>query len=433
MTKEELAQKYFNDIKPKYLKEFEEITPQGNVIKGFICKKPNRFLGSMCITEIFFKEKNISVNTEQFIQAMPKINYYDYHKMFYEEDQIVYNAYEKLDGSCLILYGLYYEGKIVEIVPKTRNVPVADAHIIEMFNEIDHSNINVFFEQNKERNPTLLFELFGVLNQHSIFYPKVRIDINLIGCTFDGSFLNWFELEHLSQQYDFVMPKVIFKIGLMNNVWRIFPELGMYLYYLVSDLETEDVYEMFSIEYPNQEDVIAGLKDMITLMNQNYSKEHNKQLLEGVVLDVYKFDGEEFSYLKVKSADIEEKCRTENGVPRKFILKEVYKYFDEYGSKVKEIYLEDKNHYFDYVMKNLSEEFDSVILEQKRTKSRIENVFLDVLESKEPPKGLQDICRSIKDEHPDKSESDLMRIFAQEYPEKKRSASMAFSIFLSMK
>ena len=107
----------------------------------------------------------------------------------------------------------------------------------------------------------------------------------------------------------------------------------------------------------------------------------------------YNKDTDDFSYIKVKSAEIEEQCRTENGVPRKFILKEVYKYFDEYGSKVKEIYLEDETHYYEYVMRNLAEEFDSTILEQKRTKSRIESVFLDVLESKEPPKGLQEICR----------------------------------------
>ena len=47
-------------------------------------------------------------------------------------------TYEKLDGSCLILYGLYDDqGNLLEVVPKTRGVPVADKHIVEMYNEIE--------------------------------------------------------------------------------------------------------------------------------------------------------------------------------------------------------------------------------------------------------------------------------------------------------
>ena len=425
----EFSEKYFGGMKTKHFKEFEETTPKGNIIKGLIAKKANRFLGSMLITEVYFKEKDITVEKEQFIQAMPKINYYDFHNEFYQGTDSVYNAYEKLDGSCLILYGLYLDGEVMEIVPKTRGIPVADKHIKSMYNEIDHSNIESIFAQNLKDNPVLLFELFGALNQHSIFYPKVRIDINLIGASFGGEFFDWYQLEYLSKQFDFDMPKTLFKLMFSDGFWKIIPTPGMYLYYLVMDLSKEEVEALLTSKYPTKKDAIDGLKAMITTINNNHSKVHNRQLLEGVVLDVYRPDEETFAYIKIKSADIEEKCRTENGVPRRFILKEVYKYFDEYGSKVKEIYLEDKNHYFDYVMKNLSEEFDEAALEQKKTKYRIENVFLDVLESKEPPKGLQELCQSIKEDYPDESVSDLMRIFAQRYPEKKRHASMAFSIF----
>lgn len=434
MDKEKIAHKFFKDIKPKHLKEFEETTPNGNIIKGVICRKPNRFLGSMVLTEIFFKDKNVSVETEQFIQAMPKIHYYDYNRSrFYEEDNIVYHAFEKLDGSCLILYGLYYEEELVEIVPKTRGIPVADKHIIEMYDELDHSNVESFFKQNVSNNPTLLFELYGVLNQHSIFYPSVRIDINLLGMSMNGEFLDWYQLNYFCEQFDFKMPKDLFKIIFIRNIWKIYMTPGMYLHYLVQGLTDEEIDVLFKREYPTQRDVVDALKTMVTTINKNYFQKHNRQLLEGIVLDFYKDDRDEtFSYLKIKSADIEEKCRTENGVPRRFILKEVYKYFDEYGSRVKEIYLEDENHYYNYVMRNLSEEFDIVALEQKRTKSRIENVFFDVLEAKQPPKGLQDLCNELKEEFPDESVSDLMRIFAQRYPEKKKYASMAYGIFSSI-
>lgn len=427
--KEMIAEKYFRGIKIKNLKDFSATTPNGNIIEGVICKKANHFLGSMVIDKITWTERNKTFETEQFIQAMPKIHYYDYNHNMFEKGQIVYPVYEKLDGSCLILYGLYYNNELIEIIPKTRGLPVADSHIIDMFNEIDHANIEVFFESFKESNPTLLFELFGALNQHSIFYPTVRIDIRLIGGTDNGRFISWNELRWLCRQYDFIQPRKIFNIVFYNGTWKIRVMPGIFYYYLFMRCSEEETKEMLQMEYPTQLDVIQGLKNMITLINKNHFEVHKRQLLEGGVVDAYNHDGNHFMYLKVKSADIEEKCRTENGVPRRFILKEVQKYFDEYGSQAKEIYQKDENHVVEYVNRNLLEEFDPVAVGMKRTQTRIKNIFLDMLEAKEPPKGLQDICSDIVEKYPNTEISDLMRIFAQEYPEKKRQASLAYGIF----
>lgn len=428
LTKEEIAQQYFREIKPKHLKNFEVETPNGNIISGVICKKANHYLGSMLIQKVFWKEKNIEFETEQFIQAMPKIHYYDYHHEMYQEGQCSYPCYEKLDGSCLILFALYYDNEVIEIIPKTRGIPVADKHIIEMYNEIDHSGIEEFFNRCKTLNPTLLFELYGALNQHSIFYPEIRISIRLIGATNEGEFLDWNELSYLEQQYDFYKPFKLFNLVFYNGTWKIRVAPGIFNHYLFKNCEETKIDDFLHREYPTQLDAIQVIKGMITRINKNYAEQHKRQLLEGVVVNSYNVTGEHFMYLKVKSADIEEKCRTENGVPRKFILKEVQKYFDEYGSNAKEIYQNDENHVINYVNKNLLEEFDPVAVEMKRTQSRIKNIFLDMLEAKEPPKGLQDICNSLVEEYPGYEISDLMRVFAQNYPEKKRHATMVYSI-----
>lgn len=428
MDKEMIAHKYFNDIKPKNLKEFTAETPKGNIIKGVICKKANRFLGSMLIQEVTWTEKDITFKTEQFVQAMPKIHYYDYsHQMSNDKD--IYPVYEKLDGTCLILFGLYYEGKVIEIVPKTRGLPVADPHIIGFYNEIDHSNIKAFFGEMKHFNPTLLFELYGALNQHSIFYPRVRIDITLIGGTFDGEFLYWDVLNWLKYEFDFNRPFKLFTLVKKNGVWKINVSPGMFHYYLCKDCSDEEIKNFLDKEYPTQLDVVQALKGMVTRINKNYIEKNNRSLLEGVVINSYNSTNEHLMYLKVKSADIEERCRTENGVPRKFILKEIQKYFDEYGSRAKEIYQENENHVVEYVNRNLLEEFDHAAVEMKRTQTRIKNIFLDMLEAKEPPKGLQDICNDLVEKYPETEISDLMRLFAQEYPEKKRYASTAYGIF----
>lgn len=418
-----IVKKYFNDIKPKHLKEFKAVTPLNNTIEGYICKKANRYLGSMVILKI--NEES----TEQFVQAMPKIHYYSYDKEMMQKDEYTFNCREKLDGSCLILYPLLdKEGELIEIVPKTRGVPVADKHILSLYNELDHSNIEEFFIQTKHLNPTIMFELYGQLNQHSIFYPEYRISLALLGITFDKEFLTWDEVDYFSKQFDFKLPNLIFKIRYKEGFWDIYINPSVYAYYLVKDM-TEEQKNGLNISYPTQLDAITAIKDYITKINKSYSKVHNHILLEGVVINAYSKVNEYPMFLKVKSADIEERCRTENGIPRKFILKEAHKYFDEYGSEAKDIYKKDENHAFNYITNGLSEEFDPVALENKRTKKRIRRVFLDLLEAKEPPIGLQEICHKIVEEYPNQTAVDYIRIFAQEYPEKKKQSRLAFNIF----
>ena len=426
--KEYFSQKYFNNIKIKNLKDFREITPNGNIIEGVICKKPNRFLGSMVIDKIILENKEV-IETEQFIQAMPKIHYYDENKKMYSKEEVVYPAYEKLDGTCLILFGLYNNGKVIEIVPKTRGVPVADSFIVDLYNEIDHSNVESFFEMYGDFNPVLLFELFGALNQHSIFYPRTRIDINLIGGSLDGVFLDWYELDYFRDQYDFNRPIKLFSLVYFNNVWRIRFKPGIFFHYAFLECSDEERIEVLRREYDNESDMIQALENFITVINKNFYKVHNRQLLEGVVVNTYNALSKSFVYIKVKSTEIKEMCKLENGVPRKFILKEVRKYFDEYGSRVKDIYISDENHYKEYVNRNLLEEFAPDIVNNNRTQKRVQNIFLDILESKEPPVGLQEICNGLRDKYPELSVSDLMRLFAKEYPEKKRYASTAYQIF----
>jgi len=422
--KEHIAEVYFRGMKTKYLKQFEAETPQGNTIEGVICKKANHYLGSMLITKIN------DINVMYFIQSMPKIHYYAHKKKMFEEVDVPYHCSEKLDGSCLILYGLYTpEGELIEVVPKTRGVPVADKHIIELYNEIDHSNIEEFFRHNGSMEPTLMFELYGMMNLHSIQYPEVRISLALLGSTVNGNFNSWYELEYFAKQYDFKLPNRVFTIVMDNQgFWNVYVQPGIYFYYLLKDM-TEEQKVGLSMAYPTQYDAVTAIKDYITKINKSYHEVHGKKLLEGVVVNTFTEDTQEPMFMKIKSAEIEEKCRTENGISRKFILKETYKYFDEYGSEAKEIYKNDPDHAYNYIMNNLSEEFEADALENVRTKRRVRKVFLDTLDAKQPPKGLQEICQSIVEEYPGQEPVDYIRQFAAEYPEKKRMASSAYNIF----
>lgn len=427
VSKEEICTLYFNDqVRPKHLKEFHKITPEGNDIIGFINKKPNEYLGSMYIHKVN------DIVSPQFVYSMPKITYSDEGHVLKscnadKTSYVHYIAYEKLDGSCLILYPLILHGKVIEIIPKTRNTVVGDKFILNMFSLIDQSRIYSFFQEN--RTTTLLFELYGVMNKHEILYPKTYIDIKLIGATKNSRICNDQELNNIVREYGFSKPKPLFDIVCYRGRWMYYVLLD----YRICDLAYYMPESYERVYYPTQKDCIDAVADILQQINDNYAKEHNRMAIEGCVINgIDAFTGEHI-YLKVKPHDFFEKIRLHNGIPRRFITKEVRKYFDEYGSKVKEIYEEDNKHYLRYVKENLLEEFSKASVNSKQTRKKIKNVFFDIWETMTPPKGIQDICHDLINKYPDLTTPELMKKFAEDYPQSKNKARMIFSVMKSIK
>lgn len=414
-TKEEICKIYFNNkVKPKHLQEFKTTTPQANIIEGYINRKPNEYLGSLYIYKLNGKE------TSQFVYSMPKINYLNNHNQLADDDSYrEYFAYEKLDGSCLILYPLLLNGKVIEIIPKTRGMPVADQMFYDMFRLVDQSRIFLFFQDHM--NTTLLFEMFGFLNQHDILYPKTYIDIRLIGATRESEVLTDRELDIIANEYDFTRPFALFHIIYFKNKWH-FNQCceGSDVFYYMPEIEL--------VYYPKLSDCLNAICDVMQQINENYYKQHQRIMIEGCVINGVSKDSKRQLYIKLKPWDIFEKCKTENGIPRKFILKEVRKYFDEYGSNIKEIYMEDKNHYKEYINQNLLEEFSKDAVDNRKTQNRIKDVFFDIWDMKVPNESIQKICQELVDKYPDLSVSELMRKFAVDYPNKKRHARIVYSV-----
>ena len=137
-------------------------------------------------------------------------------------------------------------------------------------------------------------------------------------------------------------------------------------------------------------------------------------------------------YLKIKPKDIELEARQLDSVPRRFVLKEVQKYFDEFGSKVPELYEADETHYVKYVNRQLSEEFTYEQIQDPRTRRRIKNVFMEVWDSKIPPQSLQNICDDLIRQNPDAGVTELMKIFAKSYPSKKSQSRHVYNILTAI-
>lgn len=137
----------FEKIGNKYKRDFDVNTPNGNNIKGTIITKRNRFLGSLKITEVNGEK------VSQYVQGFPKIHYLDKYHEIYPND--VY-GFEKLDGSCIGAYPLFNkQGELIEVIYKSRGLPVCDKNLYSMLKLCDTLKIEKFFR--KLNNDKILF------------------------------------------------------------------------------------------------------------------------------------------------------------------------------------------------------------------------------------------------------------------------------------
>ena len=405
-----IIETYFdNKVKKKDLYQFKQKTKKGNIIEGYICSKPNEYLGSM------FIEKVNNEDNPQFIHSMPKIHYYSKRIEGIETEEIIFH--EKLDGSCIIYYPLYQDGEVIEVIPKTRNTVIADDFIFNLLKKtITHPIEKII----KEYDTVLMFELYGVLNQHEIYNPDAYCSLTLIG----GYSINTNQmysnsmLDSFAEKYNLKRPRHLITVHGFRGVYFITfisPYLQIYYHNDRTSMHT------------SLSEVIQKIKKILSRVNQESYNINGFALTEGVVANMQKQIG---GYLKVKPEEIESKHK---GIPTIEIKKEVRKYWDEYGSKIETIYKQDKKHYLNYVKENLAEDFPIDIVESDKTKKRIEKIFFTIWDAKTVPIGIQEIARTLCEENPELSLPEIMNIFSQQYPQKKNQARMVYSICKKIK
>ena len=405
-----IIETYFdNKVKKKDLYQFKQKTKKGNIIEGYICRKPNEYLGSM------FIEKVNNEDNPQFIHSMPKIHYYSKKIEGIETEEIIFH--EKLDGSCIIYYPLYQDGEVIEVIPKTRKTVIADDFI---FNLLKKAITYPIEEIIKEYDIVLMFELYGVLNQHEIYNPDAYCSLTLIG----GYSINTNQmysnsmLDSFAEKYNLKRPRHLITVHGFQGVYFITfisPYLQIYYHNDRTSMHT------------SLSEVIQKIKKILSQVNQESYNINGFALTEGVVANMQKQIG---GYLKVKPEEIELKHK---GIPTIEIKKEVRKYWDEYGSKIEAIYKQDKKHYLNYVKENLAEDFPIDIVESNKTKKRIEKIFFTIWDAKTVPIGIQEIARTLCEENPELSLPEIMNIFSQQYPQKKNQARMVYSICKKIK
>ena len=402
---EDLSKEYFNGVGEQHFNEFHDVTtPEGNKISGYICTKRNYHLGSMVIT---------SVNNEptiQFVQSMPRIHYPNdststYHLKTFEH---IY-CYEKLDGTCIIMYNLFdQDGKFLETLFKTRNTVVAEDHILDL---VMRCNLNKYY-RNLSRNPRLVyyFELYGMDNYHMIRYNKT-IDMKCIAVSENGCFKDYFMNVDTAQ--------VLFWISKEDD--------STYALYYSLKPETFDYIRqkpIFGIK--DLETVYQYLCDLMEEINQKNIKQFGYPALEGGVLQG-KTEDEQHLFLKLKPKGVKTARFHSDKVPYSSIRKEVLKIFEEYSLEyIKEKSLEDKGWYRELVNGGLLEDYSDEKVHGSQT--RVKRVFDEMWEAILPSEDDGLIAESLVKDNPDKSVKELMQVFGREYPHLKSHSGSMFRL-----
>lgn len=402
---------YFGDCKPKHIRKFQEKTPKGNCIEGYICRKPNRYLGSLLITKVNGE------STNQFVQSMPKIEYFndDRNISLMQEDSWNWSevcAYEKLDGSCLIVYPLLdSDGFILEVVPKTRGRAVADSNFLKLYKKCDRTPIYEYY-YHKGKRGVLFFEMYGILNQHDIIHYDTGIDLALIGC-YTTRFFKSKALKNLCAM-GFKQPDMLFEWSRKSGGNYITITTEKYRWWFSHiGIKWEDR------EAPTPKDAVSKMVEFLEYLNAKFNEQNGRIATEGVVINCTDSNGDQ-KYIKVKPRDIEIKHRSEKGIPRRDIVKEVLKYFDDYDSEMEEIYKKDPNHHTEYLHRMLSEDYPEEFIQ--KSKKKIEDVFMQVWDSRQVPISIHNICDELVEKYGNQGITHCMRMFAQEYPTKKKQA-----------
>lgn len=409
-TKKRYCEKYFNSMKPKELQQIEFVTPQGHEVKAMICRKHNRHLGSLLIFEV----DNEPV--EQFVQGMPKIHYLDnYHMISTETDYSFIGAYEKLDGTNICLYGLKdHNGKLLEIVPKTRNMGTVDKGFLGLYEQCDTKAFTDHIRANPEH--IIYLELYGMGNPHEIKHIDTWLDVKLLGLYDGEKFVkdNDLFLAYLRR------PHTLF------NIHSISQTDSEYAYYvnnagMVSQYGAYIRKEGKSCHDMNE--CIEYIQKSLDELNKSYEKENHRLAVEGVVINGINNDGE-LTYIKVKPTDIELAHKSENGIPKQYISKEVHKYLDEHRSTARHDWETQPEKVMMYINDNLRESFEQPFIDKSQNK--IKKIFEEKIYPQPLDDELKEIADKLMEDYPDKPITDLMRAFGQGYPDLKKSGGKIY-------
>ncbi len=345
-------------IEEKFLKqnntrEFTTTTPEGNKITGLTLISHDRHHGSLLITSVN------NYPTHQIIRGFPKIKYFTENVNTDTLNAIP--GYEKLDGTCIGYYILKdQKGNFLEFVPKSRQQPVADKLFLDLLSKCELRLLNEKKDKIiKSKINIIFFELFGVLNQHTIPHTRTNIDVRLNGASREGMMISNMSLNFLSDVIQVPLPRKIVQI--QQRYWT--GEYEVEIYPSIFNNPRTVVKTSF-------EEAICAVNEHLDYCNNLNKTEKGVPYYEGVVLQLTYEPDIENKYLKVKPKSFMDFAGIgELSVPLSEIRKEINKYLRENYSMLMEEY--DEKEVILEVKTALLEEFQENDVNNERVQRAI--------------------------------------------------------------
>lgn len=393
----------------KNVKHFQETTPKGNKIEGKILLNHGYFHGSLLIEKVNDKE------ALQFIRGFPKIHYFD--EKHDEKPTTYIRGFEKLDGTCVGLYWLVdRDGNKIELVPKSRQRPILDEHFQEMLHYCDTQRLHSP-EKHDIDFKVIYFEMFGMLNEHTLPHKNTYIDIRTIGAVdVDGiTLMNPLKLSVLADRMLIPLPRRI--VTITHN--EKFAHSDKYYFVEIND----PLFQNTVSKINTFEEVTKYIENYLDECNEIYKAEKGYLKYEGIVLQIpvdSKTFGEQANnlittkYIKIKPKSFQEEFGESSlSVPINEIRKEIRKIINENLSTFSEDYNEKET--INQINEYLSEEYSESDIKNRKTKNTIIKELHKYIDSIQD-KSTNTIVDDILNNNSSKEIKELMGYFGNNYP-----------------
>lgn len=409
LNKEEVAEQIFETSK-KNTQGFTETTPEGNTITGFISRSRGNQLGSLYITTVNGEP------TGQYVKGMSKLKYWDNHE---PKENILITLKE--DGTNIAMYPLIdHNGEVIEVLCKTRGMPLADK---EFQKKTDSIIQDYHVERVKEHKHTFCYELYGKQNHNEITYNDIELKMDLISIyddngvlyrphNYDDCVMIAFELEKDDLGYH------------VKPTQEFFERYEQYLesYTLEMSRVCKELYEAYNY-----------ISEFLEVINHNALKIDHINVVEGVVWNFYDKNRQEYLQVKNKAQSIMEGHKSRNGIPSLFVKKALRKFTDDNGKEgAKQVFNENKQSIIDFVIGELSEEWDEHYIHQAKTKHKI-NLLIDrKFRDKPVNEDIKEIANNLRENNPKTPIPELMSKFAFDNPELKHKSGDVYRALAQM-
>lgn len=405
-------------VSGKNVQHFKMDTPDKNHVEGWICKSRQSNMGSLIIDTVNF------VKTWQFVRGMPKLQYLDNDK---DNPQDV-NILHKEDGTNIVMFPLLFnEGEYAETLFKTRLMPYCNDNWLDKVNKVITDN---HFKAVEKERLSFSYELYGIQNKHEVQYqyqdiPELNLD--LLTILMQGKSLRYDEMMCIANKYKLKTVLKAFDVNIDDNLEGIMKYWGD-----PTDGLCDRTYDYLPDVEPHGKtltELYHDVESFFEKMNMKFQDKHQGGIItEGSVWHY----GLEENHMKkckamsVRKGHIKQAC----GIPHHDIRKALIKVDENTDKDLSETKIE-------YILTNvkdeLSEEYDKIMIDDKRTEDKIKSVLGKYLRKVHIDAEMEQIIQRIHNEiDPDSSPADKMRVFAQLYPNMRKQSKTVYQALVSM-